>query len=73
MQCNKKLGGELGRKLIIHWLNNRDRKAVGNNIPIIEPSSPWENGYNGSFNGKLRDEMLNGEIFYTLKEAQIIE
>jgi transposase InsO family protein len=38
----------------------------------IEPGSPWENGYNESFNGKLRDELLNGEIFYTLKEAQVI-
>ena len=38
----------------------------------IEPGSPWENGYNESFNGKLRDELLNGEIFYTLCEAQII-
>ena len=35
-------------------------------------ASPWENGYNESFNGKLRDELLNGEIFYTLKEAQIL-
>jgi transposase InsO family protein len=39
---------------------------------FIEPGSPWENGYNESFNGKLRDELLNGEIFYTLKEAQIL-
>ena len=38
----------------------------------IEPGSPWENGYKESFNGKLRDELLNGEIFYTLKEAQIL-
>jgi len=38
----------------------------------IEPGSPWENGYNESFNGKLRDELLNREIFYTLKEAQIL-
>ena len=38
----------------------------------ITPGSPWENGYNESFNGKLRDELLNGEIFYTLKEAQIL-
>ena len=38
----------------------------------IEPGSPWENGYNESFNGKLRDELLNGEIFYTLKEAQVL-
>ena len=38
----------------------------------IEPGSPWENGYCESFNGKLRDELLNGEIFYSLKEAQIL-
>ena len=34
--------------------------------------SPWENGYVESFNGKLRDKLLNGEIFYTLKEAQML-
>ncbi len=39
---------------------------------FIEPGSPWENGYNESFNGKLRDELLNGEIFYTLREAQVL-
>ena len=39
---------------------------------FIEPGSPWENGYNESFNGKLRDELLNGEIFYTLQEAKVI-
>ena len=39
---------------------------------FIEPGSPWENGYCESFNGKLRDELLNGEIFYSLKEAQVI-
>ena len=39
---------------------------------FIEPGSPWENGYNESFNGKLRDELLNGEIFYTLKEAKAL-
>ena len=38
----------------------------------FEPGSPWENGYNESFNGKLRDELLNGEIFYTLREAQVM-
>jgi len=37
----------------------------------IEPGSPWENGFNESFNGKLRDELLNGEIFTTLLEAQV--
>ncbi len=39
---------------------------------IIEPGSPWENGYDKSFNGKLRDEMLDGEIFYALKEAKVL-
>jgi putative transposase len=39
---------------------------------FIELGSPWENGYNESFNGKLRDECLNTELFYTLREAQII-
>jgi putative transposase len=49
------------------WLSR-----VGVKTLYIEPGSPWENGYNESFNGKLRDELLNGEIFYTLKEAQIL-
>ena len=39
---------------------------------FIEPGSPWENGYNESFNGKLRDELLNGEIFYSLAEAAVL-
>ena len=38
----------------------------------IEPGSPWENGYCESFNGKLRDECLDGEIFYSLKEAIVV-
>src|SRR5664279_1398370 len=46
--------------------------AVGAKTAYIEPGSPWENGYCESFNGKLRDELLNGEMFYTLKEAQIV-
>ncbi len=37
-----------------------------------EPGSPWENGYIESFNGKLRDELLNGEVFDTLLEAQVL-
>ena len=45
---------------------------VGVETLFIEPGSPWENGYNESFNGKLRDELLNGEIFYSLEsEAEI--
>jgi putative transposase len=45
---------------------------VGTQTLYIERGSPWENGYCESFNGKLRDECLNGEIFYSLKEAQIL-
>jgi len=45
--------------------------AVGAKTAYIEPSSPWENGYCVSFNGRFRDELLNGEIFYSLREAQI--
>ncbi len=46
--------------------------GLGTGILYIEPGSPWENGYCESFNGKLRDECLNGEIFYSLKEAQVV-
>ena len=45
---------------------------LGTETLYIEPGSPWENGYCESFNGKLRDECLNGEIFYSLKEAQVV-
>jgi transposase InsO family protein len=45
---------------------------VGAKTLYIEPGSPWENGYIESFNGKLRDELLNGEIFYTLHEARVL-
>ena len=47
-------------------------KAVGAKTAYIEPGSPWENGYCENFNGRMRDELLNGEIFYSLHEAQII-
>jgi putative transposase len=46
--------------------------AVGAKTAYIERDSPWENGYIESFNARLRDELLNGEIFYTLREAQIV-
>ena len=46
--------------------------AVGAKTAYIEPGSPWENGYVESFNARLRDELLDGEIFYTLREAQIV-
>ena len=45
---------------------------MGANTLYIEPGSPWENGYVESFNGKLRDELLDREIFYTLREAQVM-
>jgi putative transposase len=60
-------GGEFTAKAVRQWLS---RLAV--QTLYIEPGSPWENGYNESFNGKLRDELLNGEIFYTLREAQVM-
>ncbi len=46
--------------------------AVGSRTDYIEPGSPWENGYCESFNSKLREELLNGEIFYSLKGARIV-
>ena len=46
--------------------------AVGAKTAYIEPGSPWENGYCESFNARFRDELLNGEIFYSLREAQIL-
>ena len=46
--------------------------AVGARTAYIAPGSPWENGYVESFNARLRDELLDGEIFYTLREAQVV-
>ena len=46
--------------------------AVGAQTAYIESGSPWENGYVESFNARLRDELLHGEIFYSLREAQIL-
>jgi putative transposase len=60
-------GPEFTAKLVRRWL-----ARVGVQTLFIEPGSPWENGYNESFNGKLRDEFLNGEIFYTLHEAVVL-
>ncbi|WP_345907748.1 transposase, partial [Sphingomonas sp. UBA4815] len=45
---------------------------IGVKTLYIAPGSPWENGYNESFNGSLRDELLNGEIFYSLAEAKVL-
>jgi transposase InsO family protein len=50
----------------------RRLSELGTRTLFIEPGSPWENGYIESFNGKLRDELLNREIFYTLQEAQVL-
>jgi putative transposase len=53
-------------KAVQEWIT-----AVGAKTAYIGPGSPWENGYVESFNARLRDELLNGEIFYTLRVAQI--
>jgi transposase InsO family protein len=47
-------------------------KRLQVNTLYIEPGSPWENGYNESFNGKLRDELLNSELFYSVAEARYL-
>jgi transposase InsO family protein len=60
-------GPEFVATAVRNWLAH-----LGVRTLFIEPGSPWENGYIESFNGKLRDELLNGELFYTLKEAQIL-
>jgi putative transposase len=60
-------GSEFTARVSRQWL-----KRLGVRRLFIEPGSAWENGYNESFNGKLRDELLNGEIFYTLNEAQVL-
>ena len=60
-------GPEFVAKELRQWL-----RKVGTGTLYIEPGSPWENGYCESFNGKLRDECLNGEIFYSLKEARVV-
>jgi transposase InsO family protein len=54
-------------KAVQEWIG-----AVGAKTAYIAPGSPWENGYIESFNARLRDELLDGEIFYSLKEAQIV-
>ncbi len=60
-------GPEFIAKTVRDWI-----AAVGARTAYIMPGSPWENGYCESFNARLRDELLDGEIFYTLKEAQIV-
>jgi transposase InsO family protein len=60
-------GSEFTAKTVRKWLDN-----VGVKTLYIEPGSPWENGYIESFNGKMRDELLNRELFTTLEEAKIL-
>jgi transposase InsO family protein len=60
-------GPEFVAKDLRKWL-----AATGAKTLYIEPGSPWENGYCESFNSKLRDEFLNGEIFYSMKELRVL-
>ena len=60
-------GPEFCAEAVKRWLKRLEVKTL-----FIEPGSPWENGYIESFNGKLRDEFLNAEVFTTLKEAQAL-
>ena len=60
-------GPEFIAKAVQTWIS-----AVGARTAYIAPGSPWENGYVESFNARFRDELLNGEIFYSLREAEII-
>ena len=60
-------GPEFIAKAVREWI-----AAAGARTAYIMPGSPWENGYCESFNSKLRDELLNGEIFYTLEEAKVV-
>jgi len=60
-------GPEFAAKAVRKWLSRLGVKTL-----FIEPGSPWENGYIESFNGKLLDELLNREVFYTLQEAKVL-
>jgi putative transposase len=60
-------GPEFIAKAVRAWI-----AAVGARTAYIEPGSPWENGYIESFNSKLRDELLDGEVFYSLAEAKVV-
>jgi putative transposase len=60
-------GPEFVAKAVQDWI-----KAVGSKTAYITPGSPWENGFIESFNARLRDELLDGEIFYSLKEVRVV-
>jgi putative transposase len=60
-------GPEFVARAVREWI-----VAVGASTAYITPGSPWENGYCESFNSKLRDEVLNSELFYTLQKAKVV-
>ncbi|MBL0407659.1 IS3 family transposase [Microvirga aerilata] len=60
-------GAEFIAKAVQEWIT-----AVGAKTAYIAPGSPWENGFIESFNARLRDELLDGEIFYSLREAKVV-
>ena len=60
-------GPEFVAKAVQEWIT-----AVGARAAYIAPGSPWENGFIESFNARLRDELLDGEIFYSLREAKVV-
>jgi putative transposase len=60
-------GQEFVARDLRKWLQSTGAKTL-----YIEPGSPWENGYCESFNSKLRDEFLNGEVFYSIKELRVL-
>lgn len=60
-------GSEFTAKILQEWL-----ASLNVNTAYITPGSPWENGFNERFNGSLRDELLDGELFYSLKEAKLV-
>jgi transposase InsO family protein len=60
-------GGELTARIMRAWL-----ERIGVRTLLIERGTPWENGYNKSFSGKLRDELLDRELFHSLKEVEAL-
>jgi putative transposase len=70
-RCAEHLRSDNGPEFVAHdlrtWLADTGAKTA-----YIEPGSPWENGYCESFNSKLRDEFLNGELFYSIKEIRVL-
>lgn len=60
-------GPEFVAKILMHWFKTLEVQPL-----FIQPGSPWENGFIESLNGRMRDEFLNGEIFFTLIEAKVL-